>query len=533
MSGFAPSVEAAQRVLGAGAKIVSAPHPGGVKGIKFSLEEVARRAWRARNDPRLVAWAGRALMHRVGCPYVKSQKNACVCGGMDRPKGVAAQTQKLLEQFRAQTIYTQDGVGTERMSQPVETLCLDENGLCMPARDCDDGVVALTGATLGIGIGSCIIGQAFDASGIPVHVISGVYDPERGLLRADPSDDKWPVGQSAPGVTSEKIVKLNENPSVNLSGSNDSGDFIGIGAIQAVGRALGQIDPTPPEQGGLINEGNQCPPGSYYDPTSGACIGAVASGSGSSGFVPGQQVTGPVPIQPLPAGNWDAVPDFGIQTGLRYVIGALFPPSHDTAPMLIPTPWGLVTIPGDSAPWTEQDVRTVFQGDFTIEKVWPGNVSNSWLLQGIAQRTMSPYAGNVRKTDQGQPVVNVLEVFREHVAAPQPSGGGGIPGVSAKWMPWVVGAAALAAAAGAVYWYKTAHATPELSPVRRRNPLPGPVESFRHRGVPVNVYKNVYGWMACFGTVKGDSGECWPGSSRDSAVRKAIERLNRRIDVER
>ena len=37
------------------------PHPGGAKGAMLGLDEVIRRAWAARGDPRVRAWSLQAL----------------------------------------------------------------------------------------------------------------------------------------------------------------------------------------------------------------------------------------------------------------------------------------------------------------------------------------------------------------------------------------------------------------------------------------------------------------------------------------
>lgn len=118
MAGFAPSADAAAAALGGKNQIVQAYHPGGKKGVKFSLEEVCRRVFHARNDPRLVGWAGRVLI------------------AAGKPKGVRAQMQAITDAIRKITMYVMDSSKTERTASPHVTLCLDEHGLCMPAGDC-------------------------------------------------------------------------------------------------------------------------------------------------------------------------------------------------------------------------------------------------------------------------------------------------------------------------------------------------------------------------------------------------------------
>ena len=67
MSEFAPGIAAARLALGDAVKIESHDHPAGATGVKFSLEQVALRARDGRNDPRVRAWAIRAI-HDAGGP---------------------------------------------------------------------------------------------------------------------------------------------------------------------------------------------------------------------------------------------------------------------------------------------------------------------------------------------------------------------------------------------------------------------------------------------------------------------------------
>lgn len=213
MAGFAPSASAAATALAGRNVIVQKVHPGGAKGVKFSLAEVAARTKEGRNDPRIKGWAGRVLI------------------SAGKPKGVKAQMQALLDAFRKQTMYVPDPVQTELITKPSATLCLDELGLCMPAGDCDCRVVCLGSVGLSIGIDVKIIGQAFNYEPIESHVIFAVRDPELGWLKIDPSHDNWPVGRTAM-ATKETELDPMADPKTGLSGSNDSpGDFIGIGHL--------------------------------------------------------------------------------------------------------------------------------------------------------------------------------------------------------------------------------------------------------------------------------------------------------------
>jgi hypothetical protein len=75
------------------------------------------------------------------------------------------------------------------------------------------------------------------------------------------------------------------------------------------------------------------------------------------------------PSNPLPPGNWTAVPNSAIKNGLRFVVG--------------------IVAPGT---WTSQDAIDFFGPDWFIENIGAGAVTGrftSWVMQGIARRDMT------------------------------------------------------------------------------------------------------------------------------------------------
>lgn len=118
MSDFKPGVDAARRALGNKIPIVHRVHPGGAQGVRISLQEVADRIKKGRNDPRVRAWAIRAI-HEAGGPQ-------------DTP----SQAQAILTALKKASTYVQDPVNTEFMQAAHETLCLDDKGLCFRGGDC-------------------------------------------------------------------------------------------------------------------------------------------------------------------------------------------------------------------------------------------------------------------------------------------------------------------------------------------------------------------------------------------------------------
>jgi hypothetical protein len=118
MGDFAPSVEAAR--LNSSVPIETKPHPPGGKGVKMSLDEVALRVAKGRNDPRVRSWAIRAV-HAAGV------------GGMHRE---LEQAEAVRTALKKATSYVQDPLNTEFMQAASETLCLDDKGFCFRGGDC-------------------------------------------------------------------------------------------------------------------------------------------------------------------------------------------------------------------------------------------------------------------------------------------------------------------------------------------------------------------------------------------------------------
>jgi hypothetical protein len=203
VSDFTPGVE---RAKAAGHKIEVQPYPPGVAGIRLSLEVVARKIRDGRLDPDVRGWAGDVL---------KAAGN---------PTTVRAKAQALLDAFRKQTIYVPDPVGAEYIVSAAGTMCL-RPGLCVRARDCDDGVVAMGAALLSQGISVRVIKQNF-GPGKQEHVLVVAQDENGAWLAVDPSTS-LPVGQRVPAVKEEIIDPMDVVGSAGTSGA----EIVTLGAI--------------------------------------------------------------------------------------------------------------------------------------------------------------------------------------------------------------------------------------------------------------------------------------------------------------
>ena len=209
------SAEAAQAAL-PNNTVERRPHPPGGAGSKMSLEKVASLVREGRNDPRVRAWAGKALI------------------AAGRPTRVTDQAQAVLDAFHKQVMYVPDPVHTEMMAKPHVTLCLDDKGLCMPISDCDDAVIAVASALMSIGIQTEIIGQAFNGDPSASHVILAVKDPLLGRLRIDPSEKNYRVGNYHP-ATKEWILDPMETSHASLAAPQEGGEFVGVGSKSCCG----------------------------------------------------------------------------------------------------------------------------------------------------------------------------------------------------------------------------------------------------------------------------------------------------------
>jgi len=187
-------------------------HPGGVAGALMSLDEVAKRAWKDRNDPRVRAWATQELA-----------KNGS-------PSTALGKMQVLLDAFRKRVPYISDPVQTELMAGAVQTLCLDDGKLlCVIGGDCDCQTIAFSAVLMSIGIPVHVVGASYkDPIDQPVHVYLEAMDDSGEYLPIDPTTKK-PVGQvHAPA----RVWVIDPNKGVSSDGKL-GGDFVGIGYVHS------------------------------------------------------------------------------------------------------------------------------------------------------------------------------------------------------------------------------------------------------------------------------------------------------------
>jgi hypothetical protein len=187
-------------------------HPAGREGARLSLREVAERAWKARMSPRLRAWATQTL------------DKAGVSNGTRRQKA-----QAILDAYRVKVPYVADPVLGEFMATPEQTLCLDENGLCIIGGDCDDASITLQGALMSIGIPAMTIGSAHkEPVDVPTHVFMAFQDSDGEWVRMD-GTTKHPVGRVSPHKREWWV-----EPGAEAK-ERGEGDFVGMAGGSEVG----------------------------------------------------------------------------------------------------------------------------------------------------------------------------------------------------------------------------------------------------------------------------------------------------------
>lgn len=195
-------------------KVVDRPHPGGGKGAIISLDECAKRMWASRKDPRIRAWTTQQLAK---------------CGVSTGT--VRAKVQCIVDAYRKKVPYVSDPKMVEFMANPVNTLCLDEHGLCIVGGDCDDATITCGACCLSIGLDVQVVGASYKDTKTPTHVYFAVKDESGDWLRADATTTSS-VG-TVIGFAREWWVDPIEGIKADANGFVQ-GDFVGVGKADVI-----------------------------------------------------------------------------------------------------------------------------------------------------------------------------------------------------------------------------------------------------------------------------------------------------------
>jgi hypothetical protein len=201
---FTPGVE---RARAAGYKIEVRPYVGtGEEQVQESLTVIAKKIRDGRLDPDVRGWVGDVLK-AAGDPKTRRGKVSAI-----------------LDAFRQSTIYVSDPVGAEYIVAAGTTMCL-RPGLCVKARDCDDGCVAVGAAISSAGIPVLVIKQNF-GPGKQEHVLVEAQMEDGSYIPADPSTN-LPAGDKVPAVSEERIDPMDVVGSSGTSGP----EIVTLGAL--------------------------------------------------------------------------------------------------------------------------------------------------------------------------------------------------------------------------------------------------------------------------------------------------------------
>ena len=205
-----------------GTPVVEHDHPRGMAGVNAGAEEVARRIARDARRPSVIAWA-RRVVKAANLPAPR---------GYPVPDQIVA---ALFAQWKRDVAFVKDPMNTELMMGTEQLLCLDPQGYCIPAGDCDDQIIGLGAAILSVGIPLWIRIRRY--KGLAQTHITLLYDsaPKLGgpVKCLDPSSESGECSTLA--YLDEVVIE------VDMGQNNDAGGtFIGIGAPPPQGT------PTPP-----------------------------------------------------------------------------------------------------------------------------------------------------------------------------------------------------------------------------------------------------------------------------------------------
>lgn len=176
-------------------KVVDRPHPDGEKGVRLSLDEVAKGIIDTLND---------------GEQLVKVRTYAIELLDAAKKRGESidnheARARILLKGVQDDKLWVPDPVGIELMPSPELMACKDPSKPCLKGDDCD-GLARLLGAMMSsIGIYTMVVGHSYDKDKQIEHVLIAVHNGKR-WLHADPSTS-LPLGQSLP-FTRERTIAI-------------------------------------------------------------------------------------------------------------------------------------------------------------------------------------------------------------------------------------------------------------------------------------------------------------------------------------
>jgi hypothetical protein len=167
-------------------------HPLGEKGVRSSLDEVAKKAAEGANSFRVRKWVGDILD--------KGRKNGSKVNS-------ALGRARVLLKAAQDKLWFPDPVGAEWIPGAHLMACSvdDKDGPCLKGDDCDGLAVLLGAACTCAGIPTLIVGHGYDKERNISHVLCAVHANDRWWY-ADPSTE-YPIGEYMK-FTRERILAI-------------------------------------------------------------------------------------------------------------------------------------------------------------------------------------------------------------------------------------------------------------------------------------------------------------------------------------
>jgi hypothetical protein len=192
-------------VLGQALKVTKRAQPQGEQGVRFSLEEVARRIALGGVHPKVVAWAGEQL--------TRARKLDGIACNNDRDRA------RVLLKAVQKKLWKPDPVGSEFMVGAHLMACdrSTKDEICFLSMDCDDLVVLLGSCFLSAGLHTMVVGHAYNSAKNISHVLTAVRVDGKWLY-ADPTPDDFKLGECV-DFSRERILSV---PNVQVLCDGDS-----------------------------------------------------------------------------------------------------------------------------------------------------------------------------------------------------------------------------------------------------------------------------------------------------------------------
>lgn len=192
-----------------GLPVVHEPYPEGEAGIQKSIAVICTKIREGMVTAVMKSFAGNVLR----------QTNTLQSGTRDRSSALC--------HFVATTTgYAPDALGSEQIQSAAITLCVEGAPICIPIRDCDDGVVAVGTLCGAAGMDVRVVRQFFGASH-QQHVLLEVKLEDGTWYPLDPSNKQAPYGVKAPAQRETRHSPFD----AKLTGLADQAQFVGMGSL--------------------------------------------------------------------------------------------------------------------------------------------------------------------------------------------------------------------------------------------------------------------------------------------------------------